>query len=339
MRFEFKRCLLSGLILLWVSSWPVCLAQRGVPASRGTGFTLFGDVEVAGANSGGESRSLTFDLLLYTRSGVLIDRQKVGSKGRYRFLNVPAGDYDLVFEFENTEVARTQIRLIGVPTDVRQDITMEWRPGPFAGKSRKPEVLAAEDVYNRKPLNQDRFEKAREAFDKKDYDRAIGLLRLIVEEDRRDFQAWSELGTTYLAQNNLSDAERAYLNATEIRPTFFRALLNLGKVRLLAKNFAGALAVLGQAVTVKPMSADANFFMGEAYLQLRKGSQAVKYLYEALRLEPIKMADAHLRLAALYHGAGMKEKAAAEYEQFLKKKPDYPDRKKLEKYIAENKKL
>ena len=33
-----------------------------------------------------------------------------------------------------------------------------------------------------------------------------------------------------------------------------------------------------------------------------------------------------------------KDKAAIEYEEFLKKKPDYPDRKRLEKYISENKK-
>ena len=46
----------------------------------------------------------------------------------------------------------------------------------------------------------------------------------------------------------------------------------------------------------------------------------------------------HLRLALLYNGAGMKDKAALEYEQFLKKRPEYPDRKKLEKYIAANKK-
>ena len=50
------------------------------------------------------------------------------------------------------------------------------------------------------------------------------------------------------------------------------------------------------------------------------------------------MAQAHLRLAALYNAAGLKDKAAIEYEEFLKKKPDYPDRKKLEQYISQNKK-
>ena len=338
MRIELKQCLLFLLILLCASGTSVCLAQRGVPASRSTGFTLFGDVEVSG-QAASDSTALTFDLLLYSRSGVLLDRQKVGSKGRYRFLNVPAGDYDLVIEFENAEVARAQVRLVGIPTDFRQDVALEWRPGPLSGKTNKPEVLSAEDVYDRKTLNSDRFEKARAAFDRKDYDLAIALLRQIVTEDRSDFQAWSELGTSYLVQNNLIEAERAYLTATEIRPTFFRALLNLGKVRLLKKDFDGALAVLLQAVTTKPASAEANYFTGEAYLQLRKGSKAVAYLYEALRLEPIKMADAHLRLATLYHGAGMKDKAVAEYQEFLKKRPDYPDRKRLERYIAENKKL
>jgi hypothetical protein len=34
----------------------------------------------------------------------------------------------------------------------------------------------------------------------------------------------------------------------------------------------------------------------------------------------------------------MKDKAAAEYEEFLKTHPNYVDRKRLEQYIAENKK-
>ena len=50
------------------------------------------------------------------------------------------------------------------------------------------------------------------------------------------------------------------------------------------------------------------------------------------------MADAHLRLASLYNLAGYKDKAALEYENFLKKKPDYPSRKILEEYIQANKK-
>lgn len=311
------------------------MAQRTTPASRSTGFTLFGDVEVSWEGTD-QAKSLLFDVLLYSRSGVLVDRQRVGSKGRYRFLNVPQGDYDLVIEFENSEVARTQVRLIGTATDFRQDLALQWRAG--SASRPKAATISAEDAYDRRPPNKDRFEKAQEAFDRKEYDKAIALLKQIVSDDPQDFQAWSELGTVYLVQKNLPDADKSYLRATEIRPSFFRALLNLGRARLLEKNFDGAITALTQALTVQPTSAEANYFLGEAYLQVKKGSKAVGYLYEALRLEPIKMAEAHLLLAALYNGAGLKEKAAAEYQEFLKKKPNYADKKKLEQYIAQNKK-
>jgi cytochrome c-type biogenesis protein CcmH/NrfG len=330
---QINQCILC--VLLFFSGTQILLAQRGVPASRASGFTVFGDLDVSGEGLN-ENKPMTFDLLLYSRSGVLLDRQKVGSKGRYRFLNVPPGDFQLVIEFENSEVARTQLRLVGPATDVRQDLTLQWHENT-APKARAA-TISAEDAYNRRPPNKARFEKAQEAFDKKEYDKAVALFTHVVGDDPQDFQAWSELGTVYLVQKNLVDAEKSYQRATEVRGTFFRALLNLGRVRLLLKDFNGAITVLSQAVTVRPTSAEANYFLGNAYLEIKKGSQAVGYLYEALRLDPTGMAEAHLRLAALYNGAGLKEKAAAEYEAFLKKKPDYPDRRKLEQYIAANKK-
>ena len=334
-RKEIKKFRLFLCVLLLFSHAQSSMAQRGIPRSNASGFTVFGDLDVSGEELK-ESKPMTFDLLLYTRSGVLLDRQKVGSKGRYRFINVPQGDFDLVIEFENSEVARTQVRLVGPPTDFRQDLALQWRASPSA--KAKAATISAEDAYDRRAPNQALFEKAQEAFDKKEYDRAVARLMQVVGDDSQDFQAWSELGTVYLVQNNLIAAEKAYQRATEIRPTFFRGLLNLGRVRLLQKNFDGATSALNQALTVRPTSAEANYFLGDAYLQIKKGSKAVSYLYEALRLDPIGMAEAHLRLATLYNGAGLKAKAAAEYEAFLKKKPAYPDRKKLEQYIAANKK-
>jgi len=42
-------------------------------------------------------------------------------------------------------------------------------------------------------------------------------------------------------------------------------------------------------------------------------------------------------LAALYNAKGLKDKAATEYSDFLKVRPDYPERKKLELFISSNK--
>jgi Tfp pilus assembly protein PilF len=78
--------------------------------------------------------------------------------------------------------------------------------------------------------------------------------------------------------------------------------------------------------------------LGDTYLKLKQGSKAVPELNEALRLDPNGKAEAHLLLAALYDAVGLKDRAAGEYEQFLTKRPDYRDRKKLQRYILENKK-
>jgi len=336
MRIERNLLFLSMFLLLAILNTQVSQAQRGtVPVGRASGFTLFGDVEVT-EEGVSPAKPLILDLLLYSRSGVLLDRQKVGSKGRYRFLNVPQGDYDIVVEFEGAEVARTHIRLIGVITDVRQDIALEWRSG--SAPKPRPATISAQDAYDRREPNKDRFERAQEAFDKKQYDKAVALLTQIITDDPQDFQACSELGTVYMIQKNPAEAEKAYRRATEIRPTFFLALLNLGRLRLQQKSFDGAISALDRAITVQPTSAEANYLLGDAYLQIKKGSKAVGYLNEALKLDPVGKADAHLLLAALYNGAGLKEKAAVEYAEFLKKKPDYPDKKKLEEYIAHNKK-
>jgi len=329
--------LLPGLLLpvLLLFSAGVTLAQGGDPMGKLQGkFIIYGDLSVTGA---AEEKPLTFTVMLVFRRGAIVDRQTVGSRGRYQFNNIGSGDYELVVEFENNEVWREQVKLTGMETRFRQDIALEWKSGAPGGASAKPATVSPEDVYERKGANKGRFEKAQEAFDKKEYDKAVTFFTQIITDDPQDFQAWSELGTVYLVQKNLVEAEKAYVRATEVRPKFFLALLNLGRVRMSQKNFDGAIPVLEQAVTAQPSSAEANYRLGDAYLQVKKGSKAVGYLNEALKLDPVGKADAHLLLAALYNGAGMKDKAAAEYEAFLKKKPDYADRKKLEAYVAANK--
>ena len=303
-------------------------------AQVGGGHLVFGDFKV-GESKDGKPTPQVFNVILYSVFGSVVARQTVTNHGRYQFYNVNNGEYDIVVEVESHEVTRVHLVLTSsLRSDFRYDISLEWRD---TGTKKKAETVSAEDFYNRVQPNKGRYEKAEEAFENKNYDQAVSLFQQIVANDPTDFQAWSELGTVYLAEKKTGDAEASYLRAVDARPTFFLALMNLGRLHLATKNFEKAINPLTQAVRTKPASAEANFFLGEAYLQIRKGSKAVGYLNEALRLDPIGMAEVHLRLALLYNGAGMKDKAAVEYEEFLRKRPDYADRKKLEKYIAENK--
>ena len=308
---------------------------KSVTQSSG-GNILYGDVNVD-EQQAGSSRALTLQIILYNLGGHIVSRQTVSSNGRYRFNNVNDGEYDLVVELENSEVARirVQLRSAGFKTDHRQDISLAWKSVTY--QSSRPGSISAEDAYQRSPENQKRFDRAQQATDKKKFVEAITFLKQILSDDPKDFQAWTELGTVHLVREDADEAAKAYRQAVEVRPRFFLALMNLGRLLLLQKDYEGAVIVFTRAVEVKATSPEANYYLGEAYLQVKKGSKAVIYLNEALKLDPVGRADAHLRLAALYNAAGMKAKAAVEYEEFLKKKPDYPDKKKLEQYIAANK--
>ena len=327
-------------LLLCVASVQT-FAQRNLPRPEQLGlgggdYILFGDLMVEESKDSG-TKPLTYEVLLTNRGGTTAARQFVSAGGRYQFMNLAAGQYELVVMLDQQEVARTRVEILpGPPQErIRQDV--RFAVTTTLGRE-KPVSVSAADYYKRSDSNEKLFVKAKEATDQKRYDDSIVTLKQLVELDPHDFQAWAELGTVYLFKQQYDESEAAYVKSVTERPAFFLGQLNLGRLRSLRKNFEGSIEPLTAAVNIQPTSADANYRLGEAYLQIKKGSKAVGYLYEALKLDPVGKAEAHLRLATLYNAVGMKDKAAIEYEAFLKKKPDYPDAKKLRDYIAANKK-
>jgi len=306
------------------------LSQPGAGTRRN--FALFGDLKIIDESA--SDKPAMFDVILYTSGGDVFSRQRVGSGGRYRFNNIFNGDYNLAIELDSVEIARIPIIIApNAPDLTRQDLEFKYKT-PIGGT--KPGVIAT-DGYDRSSANKTLYEKASREISAKNFPEAITTLKSVVAADPKDYPAWSELGMVYFVQKDLEAAESSYDNALSAKSDHLPALINLGRVRMARKNFEGAVEVLENAVKADAKSAQANYFLGEAYLQLKKGSKAVGFLNAALTLDPIGMADAHLRLGTLYNSAGYKDRAAAEYEQFLTKKPDYPERKKLEEYIQANK--
>lgn len=315
----------------------LALGQATSSSQPGAGtvrnFTLFGDLKVDDSEvDRGTNTNVTFDLILYTRGNQVFARQRVSNGGRYQFNNVFNGDYYLAVELDSLEIARMPIMIPANAVEhIRQDLEFRWKPTMSAA----PKTPV--DTYSRNSQNRALYQRATQEIDSKNFTQAIATLRSLVEADPKDYPAWTDLGMVYFIQKDLGAAESSYASAVQAKPDHVAALVNLGRVRIARKNNEGAVESLEAALKSDPKSATANYFLGEAYLALKKGSKAVVYLNEALKLDPIGMADAHLRLAALYNLAGYKDRAAAEYEQFLQKKPDYPEKKKLTDYIEANK--
>lgn len=290
---------------------------------------IWGQIEVKGLKPG-ERRPIVNVLLMV--DGAERARTQINDDGYYYFLQAPRDGLFLVVSIGGGEIGRQAVSVGGGP---RYDMTINL--GDIGRPDAAPGVISVKDAYTgRSEANSKLFDQAAAAAKAKKTSDAIKLFNQVVAADPKDFVAWTELGTLHFGNNKLSDAEKAYTKALELKPDFAIALVNLGKVQFAQNKNDEAIATLTKAVAAEPNSPEANHFLGEAYLKARKGSLAVGYLNKAIELAPVEKAEVHLRLAALYNAAGMKDRAVAEYKAFLEKVKEHPERARIEQYIKDN---
>lgn len=300
----------------------------GLPIPAGQPV-IWGQIDIQGIPSG-TKRPIVSVLLL--AEGVERGRTQINDEGYFYFLERPRDGQYLVVNIGGTEIGRQPITS---SRGERYDMTINWSED--FGRTSSPGVISVKDVYTgRSEANSKLFDQGAAAAKAKKNADAIKLFNQVVAADPKDFVAWTEIGTLHFGNNKLSDAEKAYTKALELKPDFAIALVNLGKVQFSQNKNDEAIATLLKAVAAEPNSPEANHFLGEAYLKARKGSLAVGYLNKAIQLAPIEKAEVHLRLAALYHAAGAKDRAVAEYKAFLEKVSEHPERKKIEQYVKDN---
>lgn len=167
-------------------------------------------------------------------------------------------------------------------------------------------------------------------------EKAIEIVKEIVAIDPQDFIAWAKLGSLYAALNSLTEAETSFKHALSVRKDYVPAMLNIGILRAVQNQHAAAVEIFEHAVAADPTFARSYRLLGEAYFQVRRGSDGLSALDETLRIDPQGMAECHLLKARLYDLAGAKDLASAEYKAFLAKVQDHPDKKQFERYIKEH---
>lgn len=328
-RWRLLLILFTGFFIS--QSEPLSAQIRG-GSTQGTSHTLYGEFKVEGHEAGSTAMPQNFMLVLRRLGGNVVGRQSVSNGGTYRFFEVANDDYSIFVLVDGQQMTQIQFRIDEIrSTDIRKNIALQWQD--LATPAEAPEV------YARSPKAAKQFSQAQKEGSKGNLKQATTLLKQLAEDDPDDYEVWTELGTIQFRNEKLKDAEKAYAGALKARPDYLLANLNLGKVRVAAKDYEGAIEPLSKAVELDPEAAEAHYLLGEAYLQIKKGSMAVEHFYEALRLEPKEWAVAHLRMAVLYNAAGMSDRAATELEQYLEKLPkDAPNRKEIEKFLAQVKK-
>ena len=118
----------------------------------------------------------------------------------------------------------------------------------------------------------------------------------VLEEARREFEAELALNASdavaeyqvaqiYVAQQEKSKAAAHYERAAELRPDFAEALIAVAKLRLDAKRYTDAIALLERAVKLQPRNETAHYNLMMAY---RNGGRASDAEREKAELEKLQ---------------------------------------------------
>lgn len=329
----FRLLLVPALvgIFCWTASaqaGEICGSLTG-GAVWATTRALYGRVTVNGVDSTQRFPKVTVTLFMQGRS---VASSTVDRTGNYCFLDIASGAGTLVLDVEGAEAGRQDVQTSSMSSvQTRQDFELT-----VGQKSAKPGSISAKYQYPRTGKNVELFESANAATKEKKQDKAIPLLKQIVETDPKDFVVWALLGSAYFEKNDLAAAETSFQKALALKSDFGPAMMNLGRIRMMQNQPEPAIEFLLKATEADPKYARSYQLLGEAYLVAKKGTLGVAALNEAITLDPVGMAECHLLIARLYDRAGAKPYASREYKLFLAKVPGHPDAKKFAAYIQEN---
>ena len=261
------------------------------------------------------------------------ERLTVGKSGNYCYKIRSGSGGMLTIEIDGVEVARRNVPDFG-PAQKREDFQVEV-PGPTPVRA-PPAVVSTKFSYPRNEKTADHYGNAKAFEGEKNLKAAIAEMKTVLEIDSKDFIAWAYLGNLQFANDQLQDADASYRKALTLREDYTPGWINVGKLRMAQKQLEAAIEVFKHAAALEPEDARTFRLLGETYLQAKQGTLGAQALNHAIRLDPIGQADCHLQLAHLFQLAGAKDLAAAEYRKFLNKVPNHSEKRKLEKFIADN---
>jgi cytochrome c-type biogenesis protein CcmH/NrfG len=291
---------------------------------------IYGRITVTASDTNAKFPKIT---ITYANRSQSPSRATVGRSGSYCFKVTSGSGGSLVIDIDGVEVARRDVADFG-PAQKREDFQIE-APGSNPALA-SPGVISSKFNYPPNEKTVELYKAAVKAEDDKDVKLAIETMKKVVTIDPDDFIAWAHLGTLHFRMDQLQEADAAYRKSLALREDYSPAWINVGKLRIAQKQIDAAIEIFKHAAALEPEDARVFRLLGETYLQNKQGTFGAQALNHAIRLDPIGQAECHLQLAHLFQLAKANDLAAREYEKFLEKVPDHPDRKKLEKFISEN---
>jgi tetratricopeptide (TPR) repeat protein len=162
----------------------------------------------------------------------------------------------------------------------------------------------------------DLLNSSREAFEKRDYDKAAKLLTDAIEGNPKLTPAYILRGLAYAAKDRLDDALADFSKAITLTPTDERPFMLRAAVYQQKKDYDKAIADYTQALNRRPDDASLLLDRGVCYAAEEKEDKALADFERAVQSEP-KNARAWQLRGSLQSQMGNKEKALADFKEAI----------------------
>ena len=162
--------------------------------------------------------------------------------------------------------------------------------------------------YN-KIKNSDIYTQAFIEYDKGNYEKAIDLFYLHLEEFPDDATAWFRLGNclNQIGRSNINTYKKLLQNAifcfktaSELAPKYFYPNLQGAIVSIYLEDWDSALSFATNGYNLQPKSQDGNYILGYYYSNIKKYEKAIKYFSNAISYTNKEILKEYNKLSQLY---------------------------------------
>jgi tetratricopeptide (TPR) repeat protein len=356
-----------ALLTLWSSRSPKCAELLRVfaaayPSWRRHGFKLltvnFDGLEESGSGSAASE--------VYPAQGqgpaVPILRGSNDCAGvynlLYRYLFDRHRDLQLPTSFlldENGEIVKVYQGTID-----GQRIEQDFRSIPKNAKERMAKALPFDGVTDNPAFQRNYLSYGSVLYQRGYPDQAEAAYQLALRDDPRNAEALYGMGSVYLDQGKLAQAQDSFERTLKLKPgypetlpnvwnnlglvetrkgrtaeaiPYFQkalqlspdhliALDNLGNAYRQLKQWNDARTTFEHALQVSPEDPEANYSLGMVFAQMDDSARAYNYLQRALKLRP-GYPEALNNLGVLYLRTGRRDQAVASFEECIRTSPSF----------------
>lgn len=135
-------------------------------------------------------------------------------------------------------------------------------------------------------------------------------------------EAWNNLGMMAAQLGHPDEAIRDFQKSLEQRPEYVTALLNLGNVYRRQRDFASARKCFDQAIRIRPDNPEVNYGLGMLYAEQGQLEPASGYLEKAIALRP-DYAEALNNLGVLFVRGQEFARAEEQFKAGIRVAPQY----------------